>query len=216
MKILESSPKRYDRGIALLTMGKIGPAYDRIAANISGGMRVLDIGCGTGLLTIRAAEKGATVKGIDINPEMLEIAEERIKSKEAEKLKGNVEFCEMGTAELDAEKENSYDAVMSGLCFSELSPDEIRFTLKQLRRILKPGGLLLVADETMPENIFKRLLYRMMRIPLLLITYILTGTITRALTGFPAEVKAAGFTAENIRTNKLGNFMELTARNQKG
>ena len=38
---------------------------------------MLDIGCGTGLLSIRAINKGASVVGIDINPQMLEIAAKR-------------------------------------------------------------------------------------------------------------------------------------------
>ena len=174
MKVLESSPKRYDRGIAVITLGRLNSAYDRLISYINRGMKVIDIGCGTGLLTIRAAEKGAKVKGIDINPAMLEIAGKRLKSSRiSEKLKENVEFCEMGTEELETEKENSYDAAVSGLCFSELSREEVRFTLKQLKRIIKPGGFLLIADEAVPESIIKRFIYALFRIPLLLITYIL-------------------------------------------
>ncbi|MCK5304561.1 MAG: methyltransferase domain-containing protein, partial [Candidatus Heimdallarchaeota archaeon] len=68
MNVLESSPHRYDRGIKILTLGKIDEIYDRLIANINKGDRVLDIGCGTGLLSIRAINKGASVVGIDINP----------------------------------------------------------------------------------------------------------------------------------------------------
>jgi len=216
MKILESSPKRYDRRIVLITLGRLNSAYDRLISYIGRGMKVLDIGCGTGLLTIRAAEKGAEVKGIDINPAMLEIAEKRLKSSRiSEKLKENVEFCEMGTEELETENENSYDAVVSGLCFSELSRDEIRFTLKQLRRIIKPAGFLLIAVEAVPETTIKHFIYAFFRIPLLLVTYIFTGTITKPVKNLPLELKQAGFTLEDIRANRMGSFMELIARNSK-
>ena len=67
MKILESSPNRYDRGIRMLTLGRLYNAYDRLTVHIQEGQRVLDNGCGTGALTIRAAQKKTTVKGIDIN-----------------------------------------------------------------------------------------------------------------------------------------------------
>ena len=55
MKILESAPERYDAGIWLLTLGAITKSYDRLAKNIHPGQHVLDLGCGTGALAIRAA-----------------------------------------------------------------------------------------------------------------------------------------------------------------
>ncbi len=47
MRIRESAPNRYDRGIAILTLGKLGDVYDRLVSKIEHGQRVLDIGCGT-------------------------------------------------------------------------------------------------------------------------------------------------------------------------
>ncbi len=74
MKIMESSPRRYDTGIRFLTMGKLDKSYGRLADYIKGGQQVLDVGCGTGSLTVLAARKGAYVKGIDTSTPMLEIA----------------------------------------------------------------------------------------------------------------------------------------------
>jgi demethylmenaquinone methyltransferase/2-methoxy-6-polyprenyl-1,4-benzoquinol methylase len=122
MKILESAPGRYDKGIRILTLGRLGKAYDRLTSHIRKGQKILDLGCGTGALTIRAAQKAANVKGIDINSQMLEIAQNR--AAEAN-LAQNVELCEMGVAELGGEESESYDIVMSGLCFSELTGDEL-------------------------------------------------------------------------------------------
>jgi len=68
MKILESAPSRYDRSIYILTLGKLDKIYDRLTSRIKKGQTILDLGCGTGALTLRAARKGAKVKGIDINP----------------------------------------------------------------------------------------------------------------------------------------------------
>ena len=67
MKILESAPRRYDKGIYILTFGRVDEAYDRLTSHIKREQRVLDIGCGTGALTLRAAKKGAKVKWIVIS-----------------------------------------------------------------------------------------------------------------------------------------------------
>lgn len=209
MKILESAPGRYDRGIRLLTLGKVDKAYDRLAERISERRRVLDIGCGTGALTLRAAAKGASVRGIDINPQMLEIAEKRLKQGEFADF---VEFREMGVAELDGEPSEGYDVVMSGLCFSELSADEVEYTLKQAKRVLKPGGMLLLADEIRPGSIIKRVLNGLLRLPLVVITYIITQTTTHAVRDLPEKVREAGFKIESLEIIMLETFVTLVAR----
>ena len=82
MRILESAPDRYDQGMRILTLGRIDRAYDRLASRVEEGTRILDIGCGTGALTVRAAQRGARVKGIDVNAAMLEIAARRAREEE--------------------------------------------------------------------------------------------------------------------------------------
>jgi len=209
MKLLESAPSRYDKGIRILTLGRLDKAYERLISYIADGQKVLDIGCGTGALTIRAARKGARVKGIDVNPQMLEMAHRR--AREAN-LAQNIELCEMGVAELGSEESESYDAVMSGLCFSELTENELHYTLKEAKRILKPEGLLLIADEVRPNSLIKRILNRLMRIPLVVITYLLTQTTTHAVKDLPQKIKESGFIMESVRLNKMESFIELVAK----
>jgi demethylmenaquinone methyltransferase/2-methoxy-6-polyprenyl-1,4-benzoquinol methylase len=208
MKILESAPNRYDLGIRLLTWGRLDAAYDRLASHIGEGQEVLDMGCGTGALTLRAARRGAKVKGIDINPQMLEIARTRIRE---EKLHGQVALHERGVAELDGEASALYSVVMSGLCLSELSTSEQTFTLGQVYRILKPGGLLLIADEVQPFSLLKRGAHHLMRFPLIILTYLLTQTTTRAVKGIEERIVDAGFLIEGARRSNLESFVELIA-----
>jgi ubiquinone/menaquinone biosynthesis C-methylase UbiE len=209
MKLLESAPDRYDAGIRILTLGRLDKAYDSLISHIKRKQRVLDIGCGTGSLTLRAAQKGAEVKGIDVNSQMLEIAKKRtVKAK----LEQSVELCEMGVAELGGEGAESYDVVMSGLCFSELSEDELIYTLKEVERMLKKGGILLIADEVMPQSILKMILHQVMRIPLVIITFLITQTATHAVKNLPEKIEEAGLIVESIKLSKIENFMELVAR----
>lgn len=208
MRILESAPSRYDRGIRILTLGRLDKAYDRLVSCITSGQQVPDLGSGTGALALRAAQRGATVKGIEINPQMLAIARRRASELSLEQ---NVDFCEMGVAELDREKAESYNAVMSGLCFSELTEDELTYTLRQVERILKLGGLLLVADEVVPANTAMRILNWLIRLPLLVITYVVTQTISHAVRDLPQKVKATRLSIEEFRLNRMGNFLELVA-----
>ena len=212
MKILESVPSRYDQGIRILTLGKLDEVYNRLTSHIKKGQRILDLGCGTGALTLRAAQKGAKVKGIDINPQMLEIAHKQIIKKNLLK---NVNLSEMGVAELGNEKLKSYDVVMSGLCFSELTESELIFTLKEVKRILKPGGLLLVADEVRPKNVPKRILNGILRFPLLIITYLITQTTIHAVDNLTEKIKESGLLIESTRLNNIGNFIEIAAKNPK-
>ncbi len=213
MKILESAPNRYDKGIRLLTFGTIDKAYDRLTASIQERQAVLDIGCGTGALTIRAAQKDAKVKAIDINPPLMKIAQQKIQQAG---LSDSVEFCEMGIAELEAEKSESFDVIMSGLCFSELSEDELTFGLKQINRILKPGGILLVGDEVRPENLIKKIIYWLGRFPLVVITYLISQTTSHAVPHLIEKVKSSNFEIEHARENWLGSFVELVAKKRAG
>jgi ubiquinone/menaquinone biosynthesis C-methylase UbiE len=210
MKVLESSPSRYDRGINFITLGRIGKIYEWLASHIESGWRVLDIGCGTGAVAVKAAGKGARVTGIDINPQMLEIARSRI---EEANLSGSVELREQGVAELSAEPSARYDAAICSLVFSELTGDERVYMLHELRRLLKPGGLLLVAVETRPHGFFKQVLYWLARIPLAIITYLLTQTGTGDVNNPQEIIGDAGFIMEEVHCNWLGSLTELVFRN---
>lgn len=213
MRLLESAPRRYELGISLLTMGRLARSYDRLVAHIPDSSCVLDLGCGTGFLTIRAVRRGARVKGIDINPQMLEIAQQQAqKAGVAE----HIDFVEMGVAELDNEKPESYDVVTSGLCFSELTEDELSYTLGQIQRILKPGGLLLVADEVRPVSLIGRFIHALLKVPLAAVTYLLTRQTTHAIVQLPEKLMGAGLPIKSIQYNRMGSFIEAVASKPKG
>jgi SAM-dependent methyltransferase len=62
----------YLDGFARLSSRTVGPLLD--AVGVRAGTRLLDVGCGPGVLAARAVERGATVAGVDVAEPMLEIA----------------------------------------------------------------------------------------------------------------------------------------------
>jgi demethylmenaquinone methyltransferase/2-methoxy-6-polyprenyl-1,4-benzoquinol methylase len=209
MKILETVSTRYDSGIRLITSGRILEVYDRLTGHIRNGQKVLDIGCGTGALAIRAAGKGAIVTGIDVNPNMLAVAR---KKAEEYGVGGKMELIEMGVAELAHMDSEHFDAVISGLCFSELSQGELSYALKEIIRVLRPNGYLLVADEVRPDSFFWMILHRLMRFPLVIATYLITQKTTRSLRQLPEQLQKAGFSIESLSLTRMRNFIELKAK----
>lgn len=120
---------------------------------------------------------------------MLEVAQRRVNELN---LGRSVELCEMDVTELGDEEPESYDVVISYLCFSELSEDELSYALGETRRILKPGGALLIADEVKPKGILKRMLNLMIRIPLAVVAYLIAQTTTRAIKDLPERIEMEG------------------------
>jgi ubiquinone/menaquinone biosynthesis C-methylase UbiE len=190
MKILESAPQRYDLGLRILSFGRIGDVYDRIAALVAApGRKILDIGCGTGGLTLACAARGADVVGIDIDAGMLEMAREKPAPES-----GRVAFLELGAVEIeDRFDKNSFDAATACLAMSEMSPEEQDYVLRAIFSRLAPGGMMVVADETLPDGRWRRLACRLARLPLAALTYLLTQATTRPVCGLARRLREAGF-----------------------
>ncbi|HXV62821.1 MAG TPA: methyltransferase domain-containing protein [Vicinamibacteria bacterium] len=106
------------------------------------GERVVDVGCGAGMDSLIAARMvgphGAVV-GIDMTPEMVEKAEAARKEADLP----NVEFRRGYVEELPV-PDGWADAIISNGVFN-LTPDKMR-TLKEMARVLKPGGRLQLGD----------------------------------------------------------------------
>jgi SAM-dependent methyltransferase len=155
------------------------------------GIHILEIGCGTGTLTAMMAAKGATVTGIDASFAMLAEAEKKVARKE---FKDNVTLEQMDVSLIgDRFQEGSFDLIVATLVFSELSPGLQRYVLDASKNLLAPGGKLLVADEVAPQPAATNFLYKLLRFPLLLLTWLLTRTTTAALSDFENALRNTGF-----------------------
>jgi len=197
MRILESAPHRYDLGIRLLSFGRVAAMYDAVAAAAVGSEAnpcILELGCGTGNLTARLLARGATVTAIDQDPEMLAVAHEKLAGE------SRLTLQEMAAVEIaDRFPADGFDAVAGTLVLSEMGEDEQAYVLAAARRVLRPGGRLVVADEIPPETRWGRIAYAVTRWPAAALTWLLTQTSTRAVRDLPGGVRAAGFDVREAR-----------------
>jgi SAM-dependent methyltransferase len=97
------------------------------------GKTVLDYGCGAGENAVLAASHGARVVGVDISPELIELAEKRLA---AHNLAENAEFRVGSAHDLPVEDE-SIDIVFGNAILHHL---DLKLASKEVFRVLKKGG----------------------------------------------------------------------------
>ncbi len=136
----------YDRVVVLNTFGMDIWWKRKILEKIpEGAVRILDQGCGTGILTFRMARRypGARVTGVELREEYLRFAREK-----ARKLKiSNVDFI-LGRAE-DVFAGDDFDCVTSSYLAKYV---DLELLIRNIGRMLRPGGVLVMHDFTYPRN----------------------------------------------------------------
>ncbi|HTJ72892.1 MAG TPA: methyltransferase domain-containing protein [Actinospica sp.] len=162
--------RRYDAFVDTFFLGRRSAVYSRLA-ELSGarpGDRVLDVGCGTGYLTQRLAaiaapadgssraDRRASVVGVDASLGMLEQARRSAGGPGSRRTGGQTDStaCEfvLGAAERLEFEDGSFDVVASSLMLHHLPQDLRARALAEMRRVLRPGGRLLVAEFRPPST----------------------------------------------------------------
>ena len=121
-----------------MATGSVAPKLVKFAG-LQRGMRVLDVGCGTGVVALTAARIGARVTGSDLTPKLIE------RAKENSKLMGLDIAWDVGDAEDLPYKDGEFDAVVSQ--FGHMFAPRPEIVVSEMRRVLKPGGRVAFATQ---------------------------------------------------------------------
>ncbi len=110
------------------------------AVAVAPGERVLDVACGTGNAAIPAAHAGGTVIGLDLTPELLDVAQQRAAESGAE-----IDL-QVGDAEALPFEDTSFDVVLS--TFGCMFAPRHEIVAGEMARVLRPGGRLGIVSWT--------------------------------------------------------------------
>lgn len=124
------SPGFRDLRDRILTLAQPGPQTTAV-----------DLGAGTGLLTLALAREGASVWALDISAEMCAYLSAKAESARLERVR-----VVRGSAVSVPLVDSCADLVVSNYCFHHLSSEEKLCALSEAHRVLRPGGRLIFAD----------------------------------------------------------------------
>ena len=112
-------------------------------SGVQDGERLLDVGCGTGVVALTAAQVGAKVSGSDLTPELITRAKENAQISNL-----NIDFQVADVEDLPYQ-DNEFDFVLSQ--FGHMFAPSPEAAVKEMLRVLKPGGV--IAFSTWPPEL---------------------------------------------------------------
>lgn len=134
----EQKAAGYDHFFGRITGQLVDPLLD--AASVGAGTRTLDLATGPGYVAARAAERGASVVGVDVAEAMIHLAR---------RLQPQLDFRQADAHELPFE-DDSFDAVVANFLLLHLGRPEQ--AMAGFVRVLSPGGMVALTVWDLPER----------------------------------------------------------------
>jgi len=180
----------YDLSANIMTLGRARWLRDLTVRNalLQPGENVLDVGCGTGGVTIPAklqVGKNGRASGIDPSPEMIAVARRKA-------IRAGLEIdFRVGVIESLPFPDGTFDAVTSSLMMHHL-PEQVQVKgLAEIKRVLKPGGRLLIADMTRSGTSSRKRFFTLLAPHLILHQYL--HGVKFGIEDIPKLLQEAGF-----------------------
>ena len=125
------------------------------------GEKILDFGCGTGTLTtaIAASHQAILLHGYDIDHEVLTIAKEKALRFDLDAMPSFRRVDITDVVELPKETLKSFDCITSSLVFHHLTGERKQKAFESIRKLMKPGGRLVLVDWGPGSNALLRLAF---------------------------------------------------------
>lgn len=194
----DRSSRGYDKQMSFFDRKLFGDTREWVCAQASG--EVLEVAIGTGL-NLPFYPEGVRLTGIDFSPGMLEYARDR-----AKRLGREVEFRVADAQRLEF-ADASFDTVVSTFALCGI-PDE-RVAVSEMLRVLRPGGLLVLADHVASTS-------RLARVAQFLLDAVAIPVGGEHFRRRPIEhVRTHDVTVERHDRFKLGIVERLAARKAK-
>jgi SAM-dependent methyltransferase len=108
---------------------------DRLAASVPASGIICDLGCGPGQIARYLRDRGARAVGVDLSAQMIA---------QARQLNPDIEFKQSNLLALDVDDE-AWAAIAAFYSLIHIPREEVMTALHELKRVLQPGGLLLIA-----------------------------------------------------------------------
>ena len=133
----------YDLILRLATFGQDTTWKHEIIKTLSHHSQVLELACGTGVLSSMLVEEGKSVSGIDLTFEYLVTLKHKLNAPIAQ-----------GTAEVLPYRDESFDAVVSSYLAKYVNVQKV---VDECWRVLRPGGIVVFHDFTYPRGVVRSL-----------------------------------------------------------